>query len=117
MASITVNWSATDTPDDSVLGHRVYRSTIENPSYPNDFNTLTEVGKNTTSYTDNNPEIDSFNTYAVTAFNSAGESSASVTSSIEIQGLPLFVNGTRVKSIVVNGVEVVGISVNGNQVF
>jgi hypothetical protein len=74
MADVQLTWSLSPTSSSDVDGQRIYLSAMSNPSFPGDYTEIASVGDSVTSYTDTGASLDGY-TYAVTAFNSAGESS------------------------------------------
>lgn len=81
---VTVSLSWTDNSDNE-NGFRVYRSTTLSPTFPDDYSQIDSLAADTTTYDDTSPPEDTDLTYAVTAFNDAGESDASVSSTFVIQ--------------------------------
>jgi hypothetical protein len=71
MPDIALSWTDNSDNED---GFRIYRSTVASPSFPSDYSQIATVGANTTSYTDTGVGTGEFS-YAVTAYNAAGESS------------------------------------------
>ncbi len=74
MPDVQLTWSLSPTKTSKVDGQRVYRSATSSPSFPSDYTQIASVGDGVTSYTDTGVSQGDY-TYAVTAFNSAGESS------------------------------------------
>jgi len=73
MPDVQLTWSLSPTKTSKVDGQRVYRSATSSPSFPSDYTQIASVGDGVTSYTDTGVSQGDY-TYAVTAFNSAGES-------------------------------------------
>lgn len=59
---------------DNEDGFNIYRTSISNPVFPDDYTRIDRVGVNITSYTDRAPEGPEY-TYALTSYNTFGESS------------------------------------------
>ena len=76
MVTVDLSWTDNSSNED---GFRVYRSTTTSPSFPSDYSKIHERNANTTTYSDTSAPIGTVY-YAVTAFNSAGESGATTTS-------------------------------------
>jgi uncharacterized protein YxeA len=112
---VALSWNLSTTDPSKVDGQRVYRSTASSPSFPTDYTEIADVSDSTTSYTDTNQNNNTTYSYAVTAYNSAGESSPT-TDSVTTP-LPVTLNGQGVANIQINGQDVTGIEINGNQIF
>jgi len=69
-----VTWERSSTLHSAVDGQRVYRSSADSPSFPADYTEIATVGDRATTYIDTGVSSGGY-TYAVTAFNAAGESS------------------------------------------
>lgn len=77
MATVDLTW--TDNSGNEG-GFYVYRTTTSSPSFPDDYTKIGTNGVNDTTYTDSNAPDGTTVHYAVTAYNSSGESSATTTS-------------------------------------
>lgn len=73
MATVELSWTDNASSED---GFYIYRSTTSSPSFPGDYSQIDSVGTDITTYSDSNAPDDTTVYYAVTAFNSNGESSA-----------------------------------------
>jgi len=80
MPDVQLSWSLSPTAASKVDGQRVYRSSTSSPTFPGDYTQIASVGDSQTTYTDTGVAEGQTFTYAVTAFNSAGESSETTTS-------------------------------------
>jgi len=74
MPDIALSWNLSSTSASEVGGQRIYRSSTSNPSFPSDYTQIASVSDSATSFTDTGVSDGAY-TYAVTAYNSAGESS------------------------------------------
>lgn len=72
MATVDLAWTDNSSSED---GFYIYRTTTSSPTFPDDYTQIDSVGADVTSYTDSNSPDDETVTYAVTAYNSDGESS------------------------------------------
>jgi len=78
---VTLSWSLSPTSTSNVDGQRVYRTAVSNPAFPGDYNKIASLGDSTTSFVDT--VAAGTYTYVVTAFNSAGESSPTATTTVK----------------------------------
>jgi len=70
---VALSWDVSPTTTDEVDGQRIYRTSTSSPTFPDDYSQIASVGDFTTTYTDTGVSLGTY-TYAVTAYNSAGES-------------------------------------------
>ena len=77
MATVDLSWTDNSSNED---GFQIYRTTTSSPSFPGDYTYIDTVGTNTTTYSDSSSPDGDTVYYAVTAYNSAGESNAATTS-------------------------------------
>lgn len=70
---VALSWSLSPTTASKVDGQRVYRTTTSSPTFPTDYTQIASVGDSATTYTDTGVSLGTY-TYAVTAYNSGGES-------------------------------------------
>lgn len=93
MATVELTWTDNASNED---GFRVYRTTTESPSFPGDYTQIEEINTaDTESYTDTNAPGGDEVFYAVTSFNSNGESSET-TDSVRTLGSVLSTNTSGV---------------------
>ena len=71
---VALSWTLSPTTTSEVDGQRIYRTSTSSPTFPSDYTQVDSVGDSQTTYTDTGAPEDEALTYAVTAFNSAGES-------------------------------------------
>jgi len=89
--SVELNWDLSPTDPDDVDGQRIYRSTVENPAFPDDFAEIAEVGPDVETYQDDTVAFETDYTYRVTAFSAGdGESDPSNEASASIGQGPTF---------------------------
>lgn len=70
---VALSWGLSPTTTDEVDGQRIYRTSTSSPTFPTDYTEIASVGDSQTTYTDTGVSQNTY-TYAVTAFNSGGES-------------------------------------------
>ena len=96
--SVELNWDLSPTDPADVDGQRVYRTTVENPAFPGDFTEIAELGDSATTYQDDDAPAGEEVTYAVTAFNDAGESEPITTNIVtDVFGISALVNSESVE--------------------
>jgi len=89
--SVELNWDLSPTDAADVDGQRVYRSTVENPAFPDDFAEIAEVGPDVETYQDDTVAFETDYTYRVTALSAGdGESDPSNEASASIGQGPTF---------------------------
>jgi len=71
---VNLYWTDNSTDED---GFRIYRTTISSPVFPGNFEQIDSVGADVTEYTDTDAPGGRRTTYAVVAYNAAGESGES----------------------------------------
>jgi len=71
---VALSWDLSPTTTSEVDGQRVYRTDVSSPTFPSDYTEIASVGDSQTTFTDTGVTEGQSLTYAVTAFNSAGES-------------------------------------------
>lgn len=79
-ADVLLTWDLSVTPIEDVDGQRLYRSTVSDPVFPDDYSQIVDLGDSVTSYEDNDAPAGEELTYAITAFNEEGESEPTFTS-------------------------------------
>ena len=94
MPEVQLTWTLSPTNTSKVDGQRVYRSSTSSPSFPSDYTQIASVGDSVTSYTDTGLSQGDY-TYAVTAFNSAGESSPTTTPKTSISTWTILIDGQK----------------------
>jgi hypothetical protein len=72
MATVELQWTDNSGNED---GFNIFRSLTTSPSFPSDFSQISNVGTDVTTFTDSNAPDGQKVHYAVTAFNSVGQSS------------------------------------------
>jgi len=111
MPDVQLSWSLSPTAASKVDGQRVYRSSTSSPSFPSDYTQIASVGDSVTSYTDTGLSQGDY-TYAVTAFNSAGESSPTTTPKTSISTWTILIDGQKATGLL--DAEDITILVDGN---
>lgn len=112
---VSLSWNLSPSELSSVDGQRLYRSFVENPTFPDNYTQIASLTASETSYIDTNAlQTETYN-YGVTTFNSAGESSPTTTA--VNTPYPVKVDGDFVYTLTANGADVTGIQVNGQAVL
>jgi len=111
MPEVQLTWTLSPTNTSKVDGQRVYRSSTSSPSFPSDYTQIASVGDSVTSYTDTGLSQGDY-TYAVTAFNSAGESSPTTTPKTSISTWTILIDGQKATGLL--DAEDITILVDGN---
>jgi len=82
MVNVELSWTDNSTKED---GYKVYRSTVGDASFSNDYTEIGSVSSNTTTYSDTSPPEVADVSYAVTAFDSVGESAPATSGTLDLR--------------------------------